>query len=88
MASTKARSFVKALVWRALSVTITSAFVWVMTRRLEFALAMLAFDMLVMTGLYYLHERVWKNVSWGKYPSDWTKDGWRLNEETHKWERP
>ncbi len=88
MASTKTRSFVKALSWRTLSTAATTAFVWLMTGKVSFALGVLAFDVTLMTLLYYIHERAWKNISWGKYPSDWTAEGWRLNEETHKWERP
>ncbi len=76
MASTNTRSIVKALTWRAFSIIISALFIYLLTGRVTFALAMLLFDLLLMTPAYYLHERIWKRVKWGKYPTDWTKYGW------------
>jgi len=76
MASTKARSMVKAMTWRALSVAVTTAFVWLVTGSRNTAMIVMTFDIVFMTGLYYAHERAWKAIIWGKYPTDWTKYGW------------
>jgi uncharacterized membrane protein len=76
MASTKARSMTKALTWRTMSTVATTLFVWLVSGRLSVAALVLAFDVTVMTGLYYAHERLWKAITWGKYPTDWTKYGW------------
>jgi uncharacterized membrane protein len=45
------------------------------------AIIVMAFDITFMTGLYYAHERIWKAVTWGKYPTDWTKYGWERKAE-------
>lgn len=67
MASSHKRSFVKALTWRLLSIAVTTGFVLAVTSRVDFAAYMLAFDCTVMTGLYFVHERLWKRTRWGKY---------------------
>jgi adenylylsulfate kinase len=67
MASSHKRSFVKALTWRLLSIAVTTGFVLAVTGRVDFAAYMLAFDCTVMTGLYFVHERLWKRTRWGKY---------------------
>jgi uncharacterized membrane protein len=80
MASTKARSLTKALTWRATSTIATTMFVWLVSGKLSVAMTVLAFDVTFMTGLYYAHERLWKSIAWGKFPTDWTKYGWRRDE--------
>lgn len=67
MASSHKRSFVKALTWRVLSIVVTTGFVLLVTGRIDFAAYMMAFDCTVMTGLYFVHERLWKRTRWGKY---------------------
>ncbi len=67
MASTTKRSFVKALTWRVLSIISSTAFILAVTGSVQFAGYMLAFDCTVMTGLYFIHERLWKRTRWGKY---------------------
>ena len=80
MASTKARSLVKAFTWRALSVAVSTAFVWFVTRKVGTAAIFMAFDITFMTCLYYAHERLWKSITWGKFPTDWHKYGWTKDE--------
>ena len=70
MASSHKRSFVKALTWRLLSIGATTVFVLTVTGRVDFAAYMLAFDCTVMTGMYFVHERLWKRTRWGKYKED------------------
>lgn len=70
MASTHTRSLVKAVTWRLLSIATTTVFVLLVTGRVDFAAYMLAFDCTVMTGLYFVHERLWKRTRWGKVKED------------------
>jgi uncharacterized membrane protein len=80
VASTKTRSLVKAFTWRALSVAVSTAFVWLVTN-MTTAMVVMVFDITFMTGLYYAHERLWKSIIWGKYPTDWKKYGWEKKDD-------
>lgn len=80
MASTKTRSFTKALSWRTLSTVLTAGYVWGITGRISFALYVMLFDVVIMTLVYYFHERFWKGIKWGKYPTDWNKYGWKKDD--------
>ncbi len=64
--STNARSFVKAACYRVVTTSITTGAVYLMTYRVTFTLAMLLLDGLVMTIIYYLHERLWQRIKWGR----------------------
>lgn len=67
MPSTLKRSWTKAITWRATSTGLTTLFVYLMTHEVQFAVGVLVFDVFVMTGVYFLHERIWKTTKWGKY---------------------
>ena len=68
MADTHARSILKALSYRLLaSVTMVVA-VYLLTRRLALSLSVGALDLLTKLGLYYLHERLWDLVRFGRRP--------------------
>lgn len=64
------RSFVKAFSWRAtgtLDTFILSAFI---TGNVQHAGTIAASEVLTKVVLYYLHERVWSVVKWGRKSSD------------------
>lgn len=81
MASTNARSLTKAITWRGMSVAVTTCFVWLVTGSISFAMYVMAFDLTFMTGLYYAHERLWKAVKWGKFPTKWENYGWHKDKD-------
>jgi len=67
MASTQARSFLKGVSWETISFVITVLAVYwiygnlVMSIKFSFALT------LVKILLFFIHERFWKKIRWGKY---------------------
>lgn len=67
------RSFVKAISWRVIATTITILIVFVTTREWELAFGAGAADLVIKLAAYYLHERAWANVDWGKR---WHKNQW------------
>jgi len=60
------RSVLKALSWRIFGTVVTAALVYVFTRRLVLSLAVGAVEFFSKIGLFWLHERMWDRLSWGK----------------------
>ena len=63
---TRKRSLVKALSWRVLAAIITATVVYTMTHRLRFAAEIGAIDTLTKLLIYFLHERVWNKLNYGR----------------------
>jgi adenylylsulfate kinase len=67
MASTPIRSFVKGVVWETITFIITLFAVYLIygdfLSSLKFAFALTVFKIL----LFFVHERLWKKIRWGKY---------------------
>ena len=79
------RSVLKALSWRVIASAATFVITFVIVRNasgktdseaLKFASAIASVDVVAKLILYYLHERLWTNIYWGKY---WSKKAWRKN---------
>lgn len=60
------RSLVKAICWRALATLTTMAVVFIFTRRFTLAIQVGAVEIVAKLVFYYLHERVWNAIAWGK----------------------
>ncbi|WP_107037239.1 DUF2061 domain-containing protein [Brumimicrobium mesophilum] len=60
------RSILKAISWRALGTLDTIAISWFISGELSIAFSIGAFELLTKTILYYLHERLWNGINWGK----------------------
>lgn len=60
------RSLLKTISWRLLATLVTATVVFVITGRLDYAAVVGGIDILVKLILYFLHERVWNNVRFGK----------------------
>ena len=60
------RSIAKALSWRLLGSTATFALAWIVTQRLSTATFIGVGDALVKVGAYYVHERVWERITFGR----------------------
>jgi uncharacterized membrane protein len=60
------RSIAKALSWRLLGMVFTAIVVLMVTGRLSFAATIGVADFVVKLGVYYVHERVWNRVRFGK----------------------
>ncbi|MFA5724163.1 MAG: DUF2061 domain-containing protein [Candidatus Pacearchaeota archaeon] len=67
MPSTYKRSLVKGIAWEGFSFIITFIAVYLFygdfTLSLKFAILL----SLIKVILFFIHERAWKNVRWGKY---------------------
>jgi uncharacterized membrane protein len=65
-AETHTRSILKAISWRTLGTIDTFAISWFMTGRVEIAGSIAALELGTKIAWYYLHERVWAMVDWGR----------------------
>jgi len=65
--STLERSFIKGIIWEGISFILTALFVYLVygniIRAVQFSLVLT----LIKVVLYFVHERCWKMVRWGKY---------------------
>ena len=66
MASKRRRTLVKTLTWRILATTDTFLIAWLVTGHWDWAGAIAGIEVMTKMGLYYLHERVWSKIQWGK----------------------
>jgi uncharacterized membrane protein len=60
------RSIIKALSWRAFGTIATVLIVFAFTRRIVISLGVGAVELITKLVLYYLHERVWAVIPFGK----------------------
>ncbi len=60
------RSIVKAITWRAGGTVVTFAVVWILTREFKLAAQIGVLDTVIKIGAFYMHERVWNQLSFGK----------------------
>ena len=63
---TNTRSIVKGITWRVVATTTTIAIVYFFFDRLDLAIAAGMIETVLKVGLYWLHERAWFKVRWGK----------------------
>jgi uncharacterized membrane protein len=63
---THTRSVLKAVSWRTLGTLDTFAISWFMTGRVEIAGSIAGLEVITKIAWYYLHERVWAAVTWGR----------------------
>ncbi|MGH7702826.1 MAG: adenylyl-sulfate kinase [Gemmatimonadales bacterium] len=60
------RSVAKALSWRVLGTIATSTLVFIFTRKVALSLAVGGLEFVSKIGLFWLHERVWDRLRFGK----------------------
>jgi len=88
---TPGRSIAKAITWRIIASGTTFLITFVIFHRytnqnldevLENASMVTAIEVVAKLVFYYLHERMWTNIKWGKY---WKQRAWRkLYRKMHK----
>jgi uncharacterized membrane protein len=90
------RSLAKAVSWRLIASLTTFLITFVIFRQrisgpykeiLEASGLVLLFDVIIKIGIYYLHERLWTNITWGKFWKQqyWKQEAWkRLYRKKHK----
>jgi uncharacterized membrane protein len=65
---THVRSVLKAVSWRTLGTVDTFVISWFMTGKLALASSIAGLEFITKIAWYYLHERVWAAVHWGRRP--------------------
>ena len=66
MKSNAKRSLAKTLTWRILATSDTFFISWLITGRFDWAGMIAGFEVMTKMVLYYLHERGWNKIKWGK----------------------
>ncbi|GAB4249995.1 MULTISPECIES: DUF2061 domain-containing protein [Deferrisoma] len=64
---TARRSLAKALSWRLVATVVTTAIVFAATGEAEFAATIGITDTVVKFGAYFLHERLWNRIPFGRH---------------------
>ncbi len=60
------RSIIKSLSWRTIGTVDTVLISWLVTGTLSLAFSIGAIELVTKMVLYFLHERLWNVISWGK----------------------
>jgi uncharacterized membrane protein len=60
------RSLMKAITWRMTGTIDTFLVSWIITGTLSLATGIALAEIFTKVGLFWLHERVWNKVSWGR----------------------
>jgi uncharacterized membrane protein len=60
------RSVVKAVSWRAGGTLVTVIITWAVSGSLDLAAKVGVLDTVVKIGAFYLHERIWNHLDFGK----------------------
>ena len=85
---TPSRSLAKAVSWRLVASLTTFLITFVIFRQrlsatykqvLEASTIVMVFDVVLKIVIYYFHERLWTNISWGKYMQRryWKRRAWK-----------
>ncbi len=63
---TKTRSIAKTIIWRVFATLITWGTIYFYTGKLSESIEITLVAALVGMAAYYIHERVWNKIKWGK----------------------
>ena len=63
---TRLRSVLKALTWRFGGLLVTVTVAYAITRRAELAASIGLADTIAKLGCYYVHERLWLRIKYGR----------------------
>ena len=66
MIDTNVRSIAKAATWRAFAIVLLASVTWVTTSDLKTVTYVTIGYHVIQIFMYYLHERIWSNIGWGK----------------------
>jgi len=67
MHETHSRSVVKAITWRVVAMSLTLAIAYAATDNIDKAGGITITAGILSTVFYYLHERLWNVISWGRH---------------------
>jgi adenylylsulfate kinase len=60
------RTFLKTISWRIIATLTTMVLVFIFTRKLSLMLGVGALDVILKMMFYYLHERAWNKIKYGR----------------------
>lgn len=63
---TKTRSIIKSIIWRVVATLLTWGVVYFFTGSVRGSLEITLWAAGLSMVLYYIHERVWNKINWGK----------------------
>ena len=63
------RSVVKSISWRTIGTMDTMLIAWLVTGHLDFAVTIGGVELFTKMFLYFLHERTWNKIKFGKIDS-------------------
>lgn len=63
---TKERSVVKSVTFRILVIISDLVVIYILTRKITDTIAITIFTNVASTVFYFLHERLWNNITWGR----------------------
>ena len=66
MSENSTRSLVKAITWRFVGSLDTFLLSWIITGHPVIAATITAVEFCTKVALYWLHERIWLRIKWGK----------------------
>jgi uncharacterized membrane protein len=66
MTENHSRSVLKAFSWRIIATLTTMVLVYIFTKQWILTISIGFFDITSKLLFYYLHERAWNRISWGK----------------------
>lgn len=64
------RSVVKSVSWRTIGTIDTIVISFFITGKLDFAITIGGIEVFTKMGLYYLHERTWNKIGFGRIKSN------------------
>ena len=64
--STLQRSFIKGFIWEFISFLIVIGAVYIFYGNLKISIMFSLVLTLIKTPIFFLHERIWKKIKWGK----------------------
>jgi uncharacterized membrane protein len=65
---TRKRSVVKALTYRGVIICLDFLAIYIFTHKVEVALGFMIVSNVYTTVGYFLHERIWARIVWGREP--------------------
>ena len=61
------RSFVKSMTFRVTIIVADTIITYAISHRVDITAGFVIFTNIASTIIYYLHERLWSNIEWGRH---------------------
>ena len=65
-AVSRKRSLIKSITWRVVASADTFLIAWFITGKISWASSIASLEIITKTFLYYVHERGWNKIKWGR----------------------